>query len=207
VYVIAACNDLCSRSCRSSGQRADGGALSASGYRSDNGPEQRAAPDICAGARAAYRALTAALLWLVRIRGHEANLSADTPLLARFESDNPLLLRAAVDGSPVVAMDALTTLPADLYLPAPVLSRIYYLTAPRLPNYSDVNDHLMVNAARYLPIRIRVDSWHNFAATRQRFLLYTHTAEFQPVWMYSICCGKDGNLSSGRESAMRASSK
>jgi Dolichyl-phosphate-mannose-protein mannosyltransferase len=133
--------------------------------------------------RAGNAALFVMLAWFCASRGKELRIGTRDQR-QQFQEENPLLLQAANDGLPVVVPDALIFLAADYYLPPAVLQRIHYPLSSFEPDARDTNDHLMAAAARYLPIRVRVDRWTDFAAGRKPFLLYTD--EWESKWIYEL---------------------
>jgi len=130
---------------------------------------------------AATAALSVLLLWFAAVRFREVRASFIGPQV-QFQHDNPALLEAVADGLPVVVPDPLTALQADFYLHADGVRRLYYLASPSGTGGDNVDDHLMMNAARYLPLRMHVDSWVHFASYNNRFLLAT--GERQKQWIY-----------------------
>jgi hypothetical protein len=133
--------------------------------------------------RAAVAALLVLVGWLAAARGNELRHSMSDPRV-QFEGDHPVLVQALNDGRPVVVPDPYAFLAADFYLPPPLVDRIHYPINSQPGSGRDISDRLVAAAARNLPVRARVDTWSDFEARRQPFLLLTD--EVQPVWMCDL---------------------
>ena len=123
--------------------------------------------------RAGIAALLILVGWFCAARGREVRIHSRDHR-QQFEEQNPVLVRAINDGLPVVVPDPLIVMEADFYLAPPATERIYYPTSVEDRGPRDTLNRLMSAAARYLPIRPRVDSWPSLASTHQPFLLYTN---------------------------------
>ena len=127
------------------------------------------------GGRRGWVLLAALVAWLAAARGREAIAMAQSPRV-QFEDDNPLLMRALATGSPVVAIDPLTFLAADVYAPADSLARLNYVTADRqtAQRYiaQDLVDQLVIRSARVLPVRAKVKSLREFLERNPTFLFH-----------------------------------
>jgi hypothetical protein len=133
--------------------------------------------------RSGAAALFILVAWLAASRTKDAIHAIGDPE-ERFEQENPVLVQAAHAGPPVLVTNALLFIAADFYLPPTLSERLHYPIYPQPASGRDCNDHLMSAAARDLPIHAKVDSWSDFAARRQPFLLYADALQSQ--WLSEL---------------------
>jgi hypothetical protein len=121
------------------------------------------------------------MAWLAVSRGKEA-IALASPQDLQFTADYPILLNALRTGTPVVAVDPLTFMAADFYLPKDTLGRLYFVTADRQTarrhRDQDLVDQLVQSEARVLPLRAHVEPLADFMKSHSHFLL--HAVTFMP---------------------------
>ena len=94
---------------------------------------------------------------------------------AQYREANALLLKGLSNGLPVISAGPLAFLASDYYLPADLVSRLYYVIPDRqiartYPN-QDLSDQLVRRAAEHLPFRAHVEPLAAFESRNPRFLL------------------------------------
>jgi hypothetical protein len=114
--------------------------------------------------------------WLAIARGREAMAVPHDPRAA-FNAEHPLILGAVQRTGPVVVNNPIPFFEADFYLPEPAASQLYYVQIDpeirrRYP-WQDMSDQLIGYLARYLPLKVHVMSWRDFAKKTPSFLLYS----------------------------------
>ena len=94
---------------------------------------------------------------------------------AQYREANALLLKGLADGLPVISAGPLAFLSSDFYLPADLVSRLYYVfperQAARAYTNQDLSDQLVQRTADHLPLRAHVEPLAAFESRNPRFLL------------------------------------